>query len=40
MKNDAVGYMPNEIVCNGGENLTQDEKIEIDAEMEKKWGEK
>ena len=40
MKNDAIGYMPDGIECKGGENLTQDEKIEIDAEMEKKWGEK
>jgi hypothetical protein len=38
MKNNAIGYMPDEIICKGGQTLTEEEKIEIDAEMEKKWG--
>jgi hypothetical protein len=40
MKNETVGYMPNYTTCNGGENLSTEDRTDIQVEVEKIWGGK
>ena len=40
MKNEEIGYVPDYTTCKGGENLSTEDKSEINAFAEKIWGEK
>ena len=40
MKNKEIGYVKDYTTCKGGENLSEEDKKEVQVFVEKIWGEK